>query len=61
MKRKVELVAGICILLAVLVGIHQHANYGLWFDLKDIHHETFIVALVSFAVGIIFSEKLEET
>lgn len=32
--------------LAFLVALHQYLNWGSWFELKDIHHEVFIVALV---------------
>jgi len=32
--------------LAFLVALHQFIYWNTWFDLKDVHHETFIVAFV---------------
>jgi hypothetical protein len=30
------------LLLAFLVALHQYLNYGVWFEMKDVHHELFI-------------------
>jgi len=32
--------------LAFFVALHQFVNWNTWFELKDLHHETFIVAFV---------------
>jgi hypothetical protein len=29
--------------LAFLVALHQYLNWEVWFELKDVHHELFIV------------------
>jgi hypothetical protein len=44
----------ILISLAVLVSLHQYIFYGKWFELKDIHHETFMVALLFSAIILYF-------
>jgi len=40
--------------LAFLVALHQYVNWGAWFELKDIHHELFIVALIFAGVACLF-------
>ena len=32
------------LLLAFLVALHQYLNYGVWFEMKDVHHELFIAS-----------------
>ncbi len=49
----------ILLILAFLVAFHQFFYWQTWFSVEDIHHETFVVALVCLAVGILLSEKLE--
>jgi len=31
-------------LIAFLISLHQYANYGSWFESKDVHHEVFIAS-----------------
>lgn len=50
----------LCFVLAFLIAYHQWSNWGTWFEVEDIHHETFIAILIAFALGIIFSEKIGE-
>ena len=50
----------ILLILAFLVAFHQFFYWQTWFSVEDIHHETFVVALVCLAVGILLSEKLEK-
>jgi len=59
MQKKIAVVG--LVILAFLVAYHQFANYSIWFELEDLHHETWIIALICLALGIIFSEKLEGT
>jgi len=49
----------ILFVLAFLVSFHQFYYWQTWFNLGDIHHETFVVALICLALGILLSEKLE--
>ena len=39
--------------LALLVALHQYLFYGKWFEWTDIHHETFMIALVFAALILI--------
>ncbi len=50
----------ILLTLAFLVAFHQFIYWKTWFSVEDIHHETFVVALVCLALGILLSEKLEK-
>lgn len=43
--------------LAFLVALHQYLNFGYWFELKDIHHETFIVAFTFAALIAYYISK----
>jgi hypothetical protein len=45
--------------LAFLVSFHQFYYWQTWFDVGDIHHETFVVAFICLALGILLSEKLK--
>ena len=37
-------------MIGFLILLEQYFNYGVWFQIEDIHHETF--ALSSFALGV---------
>jgi len=45
------------ILFFVVVGFlilwEQYINYGVWFQVGDIHHETFALASFALAIGIL--------
>lgn len=38
--------------VAALIMLHQYVTWGVWFEIKDIHHEMFVVAF-AFAGGIL--------
>ena len=38
---------------AFLILLDQYLQTGIWFQLRDIHHETFALASVALAVGIL--------
>jgi preprotein translocase subunit SecE len=57
MSKKTTVV--ILLILAFLVAFHQFYYWNTWFSIDDIHHETFVVALVCLAMGIVLSKKLE--
>ncbi len=44
------LVAAVFFTVAFLILFQQEVTFGVWFQIEDIHHETF--ALASFALGI---------
>lgn len=43
--------------VAFLILLHQFAICGKWFELNDIHHETFAIAFASFGLGIWMGAK----
>jgi len=38
------------VIAAVLVTLHQMLNWGIWFDIWDIHHETFVLVFLAIAL-----------
>jgi len=49
---KYKMLAYALIALASLVALHQYINWGCWFEIEDIHHETFIASLIFGAVTL---------
>ena len=39
--------------MGFLILLEQFVGYGAWFEIGDIHHETFAVAFFSLGFGII--------
>ncbi len=39
--------------MGFLILLEQVVTYGVWFEIDDIHHETFAVAFFALGVGII--------
>jgi len=39
--------------LGIIILLEQYLNYGVWFQLQDIHHETFALSSFALALGII--------
>lgn len=60
MNKKTIVVIIILLALAFLIAFHQYYYYQTWFEAEDIHHETFMVAFVCLALGIIISKELEQ-
>ena len=44
-RDKRNLVPLFLFVVAFLVGLHQFLVWGYWFELRDIHHETFVITL----------------
>jgi hypothetical protein len=44
--------------VAFLILLDQYLQTGIWFQLRDIHHETFALASVALAVGILVGAYL---
>ncbi|NIU39505.1 hypothetical protein GWN65_05955 [Candidatus Bathyarchaeota archaeon] len=53
MVRAVQKLAFISFLMGFLILLEQVVTYGVWFEIDDIHHETFAVAFFALGVGII--------
>ena len=58
LKRKIAV--AIFFFLAFAVALHQFYYWQTWFSVDDIHHETFVVAFICVALGIILSQRLED-
>ena len=50
----------ILLILAFVVALHQFYYWQTWFSVEDIHHETFVVAFICIALGIVLSQRLED-
>jgi hypothetical protein len=33
----------LCLFIAIVIALHQFIYYGVWFEVADIHHETFMI------------------
>jgi uncharacterized membrane protein HdeD (DUF308 family) len=40
-------------IVGFLVLFEQYVNFGIWFQTKDIHHETFALSSFTLAIGIL--------
>ena len=57
----VVLVAVVFFILGFLVLLQQRLTWGVWFELKDLHHETIAVDLIIFGVGILVGSFITQT
>jgi len=48
-----QIFAAISLLTSFLILMEQYVSYGVWFQIGDIHHETFSIALFSLGLGIL--------
>jgi len=54
------LVAAFFFAAAVLILYEQKLSFGLWFQVSDLHHETFAIASAALGVGIIIGALLSD-
>ncbi len=52
--------AGLFILIGFLILLEQFLNYGKWFQIEDIHHETFALSSFALAIGILIGSKTKK-
>lgn len=52
------LVAAVFFVLAFLMLLHQKVTFGLWFQLSDLHHETFAIAAVAMGLGLLIGSAI---
>ncbi|OGH05750.1 MAG: hypothetical protein A2W22_02370 [Candidatus Levybacteria bacterium RBG_16_35_11] len=45
-------------ILGFLVQLEQYLNIGVWFQMNDVHHETFALSLFTLAIGILIGSNL---
>jgi hypothetical protein len=60
-RRVVVLVAAVFFVLGFLVLLQQELTWGVWFELKDLHHETIAVDLLIFGIGILVGSFITQT
>jgi hypothetical protein len=54
---KNEVAAFIFFVVGFLILLEQYLNYGVWFQIKDIHHETFALSSFALAIGILIGSS----
>lgn len=47
------LVATVFFVLAFLILLEQKVSFGVWFQIGDLHHETFALSFAALGLGII--------
>jgi hypothetical protein len=47
------LVAFLFFVLAFLILYQQEVAFGVWFELSDLHHETFALSSISLGIGVL--------
>jgi hypothetical protein len=46
--------------LAFLIQYQQKVTFGIWFQIGDIHHETFAIASVALGLGVLIGSAITE-
>ena len=44
-------------IVGIIILLEQYLSYGVWFQVKDVHHETFAIASFALAVGILIGSN----
>ena len=47
------LIAVVFFVLAFLIQLQQKVTFGVWFQISDLHHETFAIASVALGIGVL--------
>ena len=63
-KRFIVIVTAILVfvlfVLAFLIQFQQKITFGLWFQIRDLHHETFAIAAVALGLGVLIGSAITE-
>ena len=43
--------------LGIIILLEQYLNWGVWFQLEDIHHETFVLSSFALVIGILIGSN----
>ena len=57
----VILVASTFFVLAFLIQFQQKVTFGVWFQIEDIHHETFALASIALGIGVLIGAAITES
>jgi hypothetical protein len=52
------LVAAVFFAVAFLILYQQKVTFGLWFQIGDLHHETFAIASVALGIGVLIGSAI---
>jgi hypothetical protein len=55
------LVASIFFILAFFIQFQQKVTFGVWFQIEDIHHETFALASIALGLGVLIGAAITES
>ncbi|MCW3998976.1 MAG: hypothetical protein NWE93_01900 [Candidatus Bathyarchaeota archaeon] len=55
------LVAAVFFVLGFLILLDQKLSFGVWFQISDLHHETFAIAAVALGLGALIGSAVTET
>jgi hypothetical protein len=55
------LVAVVFFVLAFLILYQQKVTFGVWFQIGDLHHETFALASVALGLGVLIGSAFTES
>ena len=54
------LIAVVFFVLAFLILFQQKVTFGVWFQISDLHHETFAIASVALGLGVLIGSIITE-
>ncbi len=57
-QRVALLVSVIFFVLAFLILFQQKVTFGVWFQISDLHHETFAIASVALGLGVLIGSVI---
>jgi hypothetical protein len=49
------------LVLAFLILYQQKVTFGVWFQISDLHHETFALASLALGIGVIIGSAITES
>jgi hypothetical protein len=55
------LVATVFFVLAFLILLEQKVSFGVWFQMGDLHHETFALSFATLGLGVLIGAIITET
>jgi hypothetical protein len=57
-QRVAYLVACVFFLAAFLILLQQEVTFGVWFQIGDLHHETFSLASAALGIGVLIGSVI---
>lgn len=55
------LIAAFFFAFAFLIQLQQKLTFGLWFQISDLHHETFAIAAALFGLGVLVGSAITKS